>query len=177
MGSEMCIRDSEHSVVAILAILKAGGCYLPIDINLPESKIGFILNDAKVKRVLLVGEVPIALKALATQSSLNWVDILNTETSNTSPTRTNQPNNLGDGPAYIIYTSGSTGAPKGVCVHHSQLSHYCRAIAPILEQTHRARYGLMSSFSTDLAHTMLFPALVGQGELEIVTNGLSLIHI
>ncbi|QIJ86175.1 amino acid adenylation domain-containing protein [Vibrio coralliilyticus OCN008] len=166
------MEKSEHSVVAILAILKAGGCYLPIDINLPESKIGFILNDAKVKRVLLVGEVPIALKALVTQSSLNWVDILNTETSNTSSTRTNRPDNLGDGPAYIIYTSGSTGAPKGVCVHHSQLSHYCRAIAPVLEQTHRARYGLMSSFSTDLAHTMLFPALVGQGELEIVTNGL-----
>ncbi|MBN3493861.1 non-ribosomal peptide synthetase [Vibrio neptunius] len=166
------MEKSEHSVVAILATLKAGGCYLPIDINLPESKIGFILNDAKVKRVLLVGEVPIALKAMATQSSLNWVDILNTETSNTSPTRTNPPDDFGDGPAYIIYTSGSTGAPKGVCVHHSQLSHYCRAIAPVLEQTHKARYGLMSSFSTDLAHTMLFPALVGQGELEIVTNGL-----
>ncbi|WP_172380729.1 non-ribosomal peptide synthetase [Vibrio sp. Vb339] len=168
----MIMEKSEHSVVAMLAILKAGGCYLPIDINLPESKIDFILNDAKVKRVLLVGEVPIALKALAIQSSLNWVDILNIEKSNTSLIRTNQQDHLGDGPAYIIYTSGSTGVPKGVYVHHSQLSHYCRAIAPVLKQSHRARYGLMSSFSTDLAHTMLFPALVGQGELEIVTNGL-----
>ena len=166
------MEKSEHSVVAILAILKAGGCYLPIDMNLPEFKIDFILSDAKVKRILLVGEVPIALKAMATQSSIDWIDILKTETSSTSPTLTHHPDNLDDGPAYIIYTSGSTGAPKGVCVYHSQLSHYCRAIAPVLGQTHGARYGLMSSFSTDLAHTMLFPSLVGQGELEIVTNGL-----
>nr|WED70229.1 AMP-binding protein [Pectobacterium colocasium] len=71
-----------------------------------------------------------------------------------------------------MYTSGSTGKPKGVQVKHSQLSHYCQAIQPVLNLPSDARYGMFSSFTTDLAHTVLFPALIHQGQLDVITTEL-----
>ncbi|GLT18780.1 hypothetical protein GCM10007938_25610 [Vibrio zhanjiangensis] len=164
------MEKDEHSVTAILAILKAGGCYLPIDINLPESKVNYILNDAKVQNVLYKGNLPENLATLKQLSSLNWIN-MSDESVHDELSQENvftDPNC--ERPAYIIYTSGSTGNPKGVCVFHSQLSAYCQSIAPVLQQSCQARYGMFSSFATDLAHTMLFPSLVGRGELVVVTK-------
>ncbi|NOH71942.1 amino acid adenylation domain-containing protein [Vibrio pectenicida] len=166
----IAMDKSELSVVSILAILKAGGCYLPIDINLPESKIAYILNDAKAKNVIYASKIPQHIESIAQRTSLNWIDLLD-EPENDKISQENlftDPNS--ERPAYIIYTSGSTGNPKGVCVYHSQLSAYCQSVAPVLAQSEHARYGMFSSFSTDLAHTMLFPALVGRGELVIFTK-------
>ncbi|WP_114784261.1 non-ribosomal peptide synthetase [Vibrio tetraodonis] len=166
----IAMDKSELSVVAILAILKAGGCYLPIDINLPESKVEYILNDAKVNNLVYAGNIPQHLEDLAQRTSLSWIDLLDEREGHelSQENLFTDPNS--QRPAYIIYTSGSTGNPKGVCVYHSQISAYCQSVAPVLAQSEQARYGMFSSFSTDLAHTMLFPALVGRGELVIITK-------
>ncbi|KML70141.1 non-ribosomal peptide synthetase [Pectobacterium peruviense] len=151
---------SEYYVVAILAVLKAGGCYVPVDMDLPTQQIEFILQNAAARCVIIDEKVPgEMLPCLYVKQNRSMMPDSN-------------PQAVIDGPAYIIYTSGSTGKPKGVRVKHSQLSHYCQAIQPVLNLPPDARYGMFSSFTTDLAHTVLFPALIHQGQLDVITTEL-----
>ncbi|MEQ6966920.1 non-ribosomal peptide synthetase [Pectobacterium polaris] len=153
---------SEYYVVAILAVLKAGGCYVPIDIDLPEQQVEFILQNSAARCVIIDEQAPSdKLPCLYVRQNRSMMPVSNPS----------QPQ-VTDGPAYIIYTSGSTGKPKGVRVKHSQLSHYCQAIRPVLNLPPDARYGMFSSFTTDLAHTVLFPALIHQGQLDVISTEL-----
>ncbi|WP_339386798.1 amino acid adenylation domain-containing protein [Vibrio caribbeanicus] len=164
------MKKSEHTLATMLGILKAGGCYLPIDIKSPSAYVEFILNDTKVKHVLLLGKSPNKFQLLANNSSQQWTDILKINTFDTIKKQHPLPQVDGERPAYIIYTSGSTGTPKGVRILHRNLIAYCDAIKPVLKLKAGSRYGVISSFSTDLAHTMIFPALMTGGEIIIFTD-------
>ncbi|UUE35696.1 amino acid adenylation domain-containing protein [Pectobacterium aroidearum] len=154
---------SEHYVVAILAVLKAGGCYVPVDMDLPAQQVEFILQNSAARCVIIDEQTPgDILPCVYVRQNRSMMPVNNPSQSQT----------VTDGPAYIIYTSGSTGKPKGVRVKHSQLSHYCQAIRPVLNLPSDARYGMFSSFTTDLAHTVLFPALIHQGQLDVITTEL-----
>ncbi|WP_233983480.1 non-ribosomal peptide synthetase [Pectobacterium versatile] len=154
---------SEHYVVAILAVLKAGGCYVPIDMDLPAQQVEFILQNSAARCVIIDEQAPgEMLPCLYVRQNRSMMRVSNLP----------QPQAMTDGTAYIIYTSGSTGQPKGVRVKHSQLSHYCQAIQPVLNLPSDARYGMFSSFTTDLAHTVLFPALIHQGQLDVISTEL-----
>ncbi|RLM20977.1 non-ribosomal peptide synthetase [Brenneria alni] len=155
----LCMPKSEHCVVAILAVLKAGGCYVPIDMALPAQQIAFILQDAAVRCALIDGAAP--------PQALPYIDVRQEFSAMPASNPPYQARH--DMPAYIIYTSGSSGKPKGVRVNHAHLSHYCHAIQPVLSLPAGARYGMFSAFTTDLAHTMLFPSLLHQGQLEIIS--------
>ena len=112
----LALERSVELVVAVLAVLKAGGCYLPLDAGHPPARLAFLLADAGAALVLttaaLAGHLPPEVPALRLDDA--------------APPLSSAP--LGDderrgalGPdhlAYIIYTSGSTGAPKGAMVQH-----------------------------------------------------------
>ena len=111
-----------ETVVALLAILKAGGVYVPIHNSFPKERIQFILNDANIK-VLLTNVDPGPLE----NDKIHVVNLNNDKlsTNDFSNPKTNvTSNNL----AYIIYTSGSTGFPKGVMVGHSALVNFLCAM-------------------------------------------------
>ncbi|MCK4259026.1 MAG: non-ribosomal peptide synthase/polyketide synthase [Halanaerobiales bacterium] len=103
---------SLEMIIGVLAIIKAGGSYLPIDIDYPESRVEYMLSDSEAKILLiqkdLIGQVhfdgeriPLEDKDIYTGDNSDLVNL-------------NQPEDL----IYIIYTSGSTGKPKGVMVKH-----------------------------------------------------------
>ncbi|MFJ9852283.1 non-ribosomal peptide synthase/polyketide synthase [Streptomyces sp. NPDC101150] len=94
----VALPRSLESVVAVLGVLKAGAAYLPVDPSYPESRIAFMLDDA---RPTVVIDDP------ATVGDGNWPE--------TGPKITLDVRH----PAYVIYTSGSTGRPKGVTVSHT----------------------------------------------------------
>src|SRR5262249_9580212 len=73
--------------------------------------------------------------------------------------------------AYVIYTSGSSGRAKGVMIEQRQIVNYVRAIGVRLELEEGWRYGLVSSFAADLGHTVLYPALLGGGTLDVLSVG------
>src|SRR5258705_3238723 len=103
-------------VVAVLAVHKAGGAYLPLDPAYPEERIAYILTDARASVILTTSDLAPNLPASNAQTLL--VDRFDWEpapgAANLPVMNPALPHHL----AYVIYTSGSTGRPKGVSVEH-----------------------------------------------------------
>jgi amino acid adenylation domain-containing protein len=103
---------SFEMVIGILGILKAGAAYLPIDPELPENRINYIINDSKINLLL-------TQKSLENKLTLNCSVIAIDGKHIVGCKKSNLPNsNTSDDLAYVIYTSGSTGNPKGVLIEH-----------------------------------------------------------
>jgi non-ribosomal peptide synthetase component F len=97
------LERSEWMIIGILAILKSGGAYVPIDSEYPEQRKTFIKEDANLKVIISEQELN-KFKKISEQNKYSSFN-LNIKLS---------PNNL----MYVIYTSGSTGIPKGVLIEH-----------------------------------------------------------
>lgn len=109
------LNKSLEMVVGILGILKAGGCYLPIDLSYPQERVSFMLKDSSAKLFLTnrahKDDLEISIETyLLDINSRN--EIYTNSTDNLECI--NNPDDL----IYIIYTSGSTGTPKGVMLKH-----------------------------------------------------------
>ena len=119
------MERSPEMVAALLAVLKAGGAYLPIDIEHPAARIADMLSDAKPVIVLstaaLAGQVAgISTVALDGSEFQQKLQRYSTENPKLSLAASH--------PAYVIYTSGSTGKPKGVMVEHGALQAFLHAM-------------------------------------------------
>ncbi|MYV91659.1 non-ribosomal peptide synthetase, partial [Streptomyces sp. SID1034] len=137
----LALPRSADLVVAILGVLKAGGAYLPIDLDHPQDRIDGLLSDARP--VLTLHELP----DLAARPSSN-------------PETPTHPSD----PAYVIYTSGSTGKPKGVVAEHAALGAYlirAREMYPDAAGTALVN----SSIAFDLTVTALYTPLVSGGRV------------
>lgn len=109
---------SFEMMIAILAVLKAGGAYMPIAIDIPEERLNYILEDSGVKIIVTVSDFN---GKFNDHSQLNIIDLDYAGYDNTvvydDPVHINEKNDL----VYIIYTSGTTGNPKGVMLEHHSL--------------------------------------------------------
>jgi len=100
-------------IVSIVAIVKAGAAYLPLDVELPEERLTFQLNDARVRLVLTHGALRARLGMVAAEVwELDTKSARLAEQSDENLGRASEVKNL----AYVMYTSGSTGIPKGILV-------------------------------------------------------------
>jgi len=114
----ICLERSAGLAVAALAVLKAGGAYLPIDPAYPAERRGSMLRESGA-RVLLVGEAVVpAVDGVTVLGPAETAAALEEESA-TPPAVDVHPEHL----AYVIYTSGSTGRPKGVAVPHAGLAN------------------------------------------------------
>ena len=112
-------------LVAMLAILKAGGCYLPVDPGDPDERIRFILADSEAK-ILLTTEDRFSTLNLPL---LNLTDEETFLDPAENPAPVARPSHL----ACCVYTSGTTGYPKGVLVEHRNMVSYCMADNPFTD--------------------------------------------
>ncbi|WP_259740968.1 non-ribosomal peptide synthase/polyketide synthase, partial [Pseudomonas poae] len=109
---------SAEIMVAFLAVLKAGGVYVPLDIEYPRDRLLYMMQDSRAQLLLshtvALQQLPVpeGLDTLAIDRPEDWA-----EHSDSAPQVTLHGDNL----AYVIYTSGSTGLPKGVAVSHGPL--------------------------------------------------------
>ncbi|MFC3964527.1 amino acid adenylation domain-containing protein [Nocardia jiangsuensis] len=106
------LATSVEYVVAVLAVLKAGAAYLPIDPSYPQARIDYVLADAAPRLILDPESLAAAERAAAALPSEPLADA--------ERARPLRPANL----AYVIYTSGSTGRPKGVPVAHAAIAEH-----------------------------------------------------
>ncbi|MBB6716466.1 non-ribosomal peptide synthetase, partial [Clostridium gasigenes] len=108
---------SLEMVIGILAIIKAGAAYVPIDPKYPEERIQYILSDCKAK-ILLTYKEGVKFEEI---SVINLADNKIFEGEPKNLEKINIPEDL----LYLIYTSGTTGKPKGIMVKHSNIINYC----------------------------------------------------
>ncbi|MFS0838324.1 amino acid adenylation domain-containing protein [Paenibacillus sp. 1P03SA] len=108
---------SAEMMIGLLAILKAGSAYLPVDPAHPRDRVGFMLNDSGARIVLTAskwaGQLPEGYEYILLDEEQSYHE----DFSALSPEGAAGPGNL----AYVIYTSGTTGNPKGVMIEHRAL--------------------------------------------------------
>ncbi|AXG70692.1 tyrocidine synthase 3 [Kordia sp. SMS9] len=150
------LAPSEWLVISILAVLKSGGAYVPIDPNYPQERINYIENDSKCK-------VTIDEKELARfKNEKHAYATSKVET-------TLKPNNL----AYIIYTSGTTGNPKGVMIEHRNVVRLFFTETPLFHFNQHDTWTLFHSYCFDFSVWELFGALLHGGKLIIVPKSVT----
>ncbi|MFC8455869.1 amino acid adenylation domain-containing protein, partial [Streptomyces sp. NPDC057242] len=115
-------------IVALLAVLRAGGAYLPLDLEYPAERMEFMVEDARPVCVLTtLAAAPDAPDVPGTETLvLDSPDALSALADLADEPAGPLPAPDGDHPAYVIHTSGSTGRPKGVVIPHSALANFLR---------------------------------------------------
>jgi len=157
----LCLDRSVDMVVAMLAILKSGCAYLPIDPEYPEQRIRFMIDDAKVNTVITQQHFSHIFKAQDTEQL--FIETLNTPVS---PIKQKFTIANDTDIAYVIYTSGSTGQPKGVPVTHKNIISSTAGRLDFYDDTPNA-FLLMSSISFDSSKAGIFWTLCTGGNLVI----------
>ncbi|MFJ6575158.1 amino acid adenylation domain-containing protein [Streptomyces sp. NPDC091368] len=160
----VCLEQSAELAVALVAVLKAGGGYLPLDPEQPPARLARLVADAGAKVLVTdtvlrprFGDHPAA-------------DLLTDDGADVTP-GDGSPLEEVSGPdhlAYVIYTSGSTGAPKGVAVQHRQILHYLAGAGERLRIEPGSSFGLLQSLSFDFSITMLYLALTTGGRVHLL---------
>jgi len=136
------VTRSVGVVVAVLAVMKSGGTFVPLDPAYPAEHVAFILDDAKVA-------VVVTEEGLVPRAGTRQVVCLDAEAGITSADSVRNPvggatlSNL----AYVLYTSGSTGKPKGVMITHANVTHYVHAMRATLGINPDDRYLHTASFA------------------------------
>ena len=155
------IDRSAQMMIAILAVLKAGGTYVPLDPSYPRARLELMLANADIKYLLSTSEL---MDKFEVQSDITVIELDN-EAQNVqagtceveNPSRLEGQNQTGL--AYIVYTSGSTGQPKGVIVTHHALVQHIVAIIDALDFRSDDRVLQLASFSFDTFIEQTFAAL------------------
>ncbi|MGG3871097.1 non-ribosomal peptide synthase/polyketide synthase [Brevibacillus laterosporus] len=156
---------AEHSlelVVGILAILKSGAAYLPIDPDYPEDRIRYLLEDSQ--STLLLTQQTFSNKIVDHNIESLYLD--NQELYQGSTANLINKSSVND-LAYIIYTSGSTGNPKGAMITHQGLVNYIWWAKKVYVQNEIIHFPLYSSISFDLTVTSIFTPLVSGNTIYI----------
>ena len=157
------VNRSFEMMVGILAVLKAGGCYLPIDPAYPEERIDYILKDSGAKIVLTQEEHK--SKILSNQEIIDIYDDEITSYGIQNPQNANRGEDL----AYVIYTSGSTGNPKGVMLKHSSLMNLEKGVSDYICLLSGKTIISLTTISFDI---FIFETLIplSKGMTVIITN-------
>ncbi|WPB75850.1 amino acid adenylation domain-containing protein [Archangium violaceum] len=163
----LCVERSLELPMALLAIWKAGGGFLPLDVNNPRERLAFLLADAGVRAVLtqehLLARLP------GTDAPVLCVD-RDAERISREPAENLPPRAGLDHLAYVIHTSGSTGTPKGIA-----MVHRCLANLVDWQLTHPRLGGVsrtlqFASLNFDICYQELFTTWAVGGTVIMVTE-------
>ena len=158
---------SAEAIVAILAVLKTGAAYLPIDPALPAARIGFMVDDA----------APIAAVTTAGLAErLDGCDLVVIDVEDPridSQPSTPLPAPAPDELAHIIYTSGTTGVPKGVAVTHHNVTQLFDGLEIGVELTPGQVWTQCHSYAFDFSVWEIWGALLHGGRLVVVPDAVA----
>ncbi|MCF6309164.1 MAG: amino acid adenylation domain-containing protein [Sulfurimonas sp.] len=170
----LCLDRSLDMIIAIIAILKSGGAYVPIDPSYPDERITYILEDTNTALLLTQSHLKDKLdtlilehKSIKDKLSLLAVDEYNYETqSSTELPSISTQNSL----AYIIYTSGTTGKPKGVMIEHGGVVNLLSWYTESYEFNDESSTIIISSLSFDLTQKNIFSMLKSGGKIVLPSS-------
>lgn len=119
----VCLERSLEMIIAVLAIIKAGAGYLPLETAYPEKRLEYLIKDANAEIILTQKKLKNKIESISKNAICldeGWEEIEKESSKNFVVSVT--PQNM----AYVIYTSGSTGNPKGVIVSHQSIIRLVR---------------------------------------------------
>jgi amino acid adenylation domain-containing protein len=157
----VCLERSVDMIVSILAILKAGAAYVPIDPQYPESRVRFMLEDTGAGVVITHRSYNAALSAvfngviLSLDEHKHAISVAPASVLLSAP----QPRQL----AYLIYTSGSTGKPKGVMVEHAGMLNHLYAKVNDLQLNNSSVVAYTASYTFDISVWQMLAAFLCGG--------------
>ncbi|WP_019305241.1 non-ribosomal peptide synthetase, partial [Xanthomonas oryzae] len=155
----VCLPRGIDLIVALLAILKAGAAYLPLDINAPPARLDAMLVAARAP--VLLAHRQIATQ-LAAREDLRWV-LIDVDAASWASAPAHAPSAAAwhpQHPAYVIYTSGSTGQAKGVVISHHALVNFLAALHAQLPLSPQDRLLAVTTICFDIAALELFAPLI-----------------
>ncbi len=181
----VCMERSPGMVVAVLAVLEAGGAFVPLDPAFPPQRLSYVLEDAGAAVVITDGALPDG-------QPVGGARVLRLERSGLAEPAAEEPGPGGAAPepeagpasgpasgpeaspddlAYLIYTSGSTGRPKGVEVPHRGVVSFLRHMEGELEMTARDVLVAVTTLAFDIAVLELFLPLAVGARIELADRG------
>ena len=164
----ICLTRSWQMVVSLLACLKAGVAYVPLDPNYPKKRLEYILKDAGVN--LLVTTQTLVDQLNIDANVCCYLDSDSEVIASKSPLNPQVKTNL-QNLAYVIYTSGSTGNPKGAMITHEGLSNYLTWAKDAYHADQGDGSPVLGSFSFDATITSLFVPLIAGNQVILLPDG------
>jgi amino acid adenylation domain-containing protein len=153
----LLIERSADLIVAMLAAQRAGAGYLPLDVDQPTER--------------LLRQVELSGATLLVTGGRSLVGFRGTEVSVRSSGTSALPALHPESLSYVIFTSGSTGVPKGVAVTQRALANYVAGILAVVGPSAEPRsWALVTTPTTDLGNTVIFPALASGGTLHVLAS-------
>jgi glycopeptidolipid biosynthesis protein len=161
----LLVPRSDEAIVAILAVLKTGAAYLPIDPSVPTSRLEFMLADAKPIAAVTTAD----LRPRLENSDVLVVEVDDPDDPATAiyPSTTLLPP-ASDDIAYTIYTSGTTGVPKGVAITHSNVTQVLEKLHPDMPAGPGQVWSQWHSLVFDVSVWEIWGALLHGARLVIV---------
>ncbi|MEJ8545005.1 non-ribosomal peptide synthase/polyketide synthase [Brevibacillus borstelensis] len=152
---------SLEKLVGILAVLKAGGAYLPIDPDYPQERISYMLEDSGAR--LILTQARYVGKATGVVECIHLEEAACDAPDLENPKPVNQTSDM----AYVIYTSGSTGKPKGVIVEHRSIANTIQWKQAEMGYGVQDKSLVLLSFAFD-AFVLSFFAPLGSGATVVI---------
>lgn len=153
---------SEWMMISILACLKAGAAYVPVDPEYPVSRIEYILEDSGARLLMADGKVSNDKAYLF--ESITWLDVTEVAYEGDVFSKEIRPEQL----AYIIYTSGTTGNPKGVLIEHRNVSRLLFNENDYFDFNENDSWTLFHSYCFDFSVWEMYGAILKGGTLVMV---------
>ncbi|OMI85428.1 hypothetical protein BSZ07_33620 [Streptomyces sp. M1013] len=163
----VALPDSRDLLVAVLAVLKAGAAYVPIDLRYPVDRQALLIQQSRAAAVI-VREPGDLVAPAANVVALTWQADRIAGCPATAPA----VDIRADDSIYVIFTSGSTGTPKGVAVEHGAFRNLLSWYAREVRAHERPAFLLIAPVSFDLAQKNLFAPLLCGGRLHLLGAGL-----
>ncbi|MGW1951466.1 non-ribosomal peptide synthetase [Streptomyces sp. NPDC001920] len=168
----ICVERTPDLFVAILATLRSGACYLPLDPKYPDERLAFMVEDSGTRLLLSTpasaDRCPVGPRTLVLGESV-------TVKARSSATRAPAATAPAD-TAYVIYTSGSTGRPKGVPIRHSSCAAMLSEADRIFAECDLSGVAAVSSICFDLAVMEFFVPLSRGGGVVLLESAVHLLE-
>ena len=167
----ICLERSVGAILSVLAVLKAGGAYLPLDPAYPGDRLAYMLENSRC--ALLITEPEIWRCRTAPGRTLSFREFEASQGREVNGSAITTESLAAENPlAYVIYTSGSTGRPKGVAVAHLSACHLIRWHSANMPVPTGARVMQLAPLSFDVSFQEIFGTLADGGTLVLIDEGL-----